>query len=220
MLKAVTRQASLVDAKLALLNAQLEEEGKKTVSTAYWFDHFAKEEDVAVMVMEEDFLGAERELVPSVSWGELEHYKRVRAQFEGKPDKQLNGTGMVREDQVDVKGKGRQFAPESPSLEVMRPTSSSSMIRPLSSSGRPRRTSVSNMPRPDSSRSNGSTGIKGKGKAMLERLGGKGKSKARDEDEGHGDDRKHSWISVKGKGKAKEKLEFEEGTVEDEEELY
>lgn len=35
------------------------------------------------MVTEQDFLDANRELVPSVSAGELEHYERVRASFEG-----------------------------------------------------------------------------------------------------------------------------------------
>jgi peroxin-6 len=36
------------------------------VTTAYYFDHLATEEDVAVMVMEEDFLAAQSELVGSV----------------------------------------------------------------------------------------------------------------------------------------------------------
>lgn len=86
MLKAVTRQASLVDAKIAATNTQNLASGKTKISTAYFFDHFATKEDIAVLVEEEDFVNAERELVPSVSVKELEHYKRVRAQFE-KVDK-------------------------------------------------------------------------------------------------------------------------------------
>jgi peroxin-6 len=56
------------------------------------------------MVTEEDFLGAQRELIPSVSAKELEHYARVRAQFEsvGEKDERKNG-----EEEVDGKGKGK-----------------------------------------------------------------------------------------------------------------
>lgn len=59
MLKAVTRQASSVDAKIKALPGG-------PVSTAYFFDHMATAEDVAVMVTEEDFASAQRELVGSV----------------------------------------------------------------------------------------------------------------------------------------------------------
>jgi len=86
MLKAVTRQAGLVDAKIKALNAA--RETRQLVSTAYFFDHHATPEDVAVMVMEHDFMEAHRELIPSVSAGELAHYERVRATFEGGRDKQ------------------------------------------------------------------------------------------------------------------------------------
>ena len=43
------------------------------------------------MVTEQDFLDAHRELVPSVSAGELEHYEQVRAMFEGAKDKKKEG---------------------------------------------------------------------------------------------------------------------------------
>lgn len=59
MLKAVTRQASAVDAKIKALPSG-------PVTTAYFFDHLATAEDVAVMVTEEDFASAQRELVGSV----------------------------------------------------------------------------------------------------------------------------------------------------------
>lgn len=91
MLKAVTRQAAKVDAKIKHLNdeahATAEAEGHKTpnttITTANFFDHHATPEDIAVSVTEEDFLAAHRELIPSVSAGELAHYERVRASFEG-----------------------------------------------------------------------------------------------------------------------------------------
>ncbi|KAL5329779.1 hypothetical protein ACEPPN_003297 [Leptodophora sp. 'Broadleaf-Isolate-01'] len=87
MLKAVTRQASLVDSKIAQINTSNTSLGKSKISTAYFFDHYASKEDVAVMVTEEDFVNAEKELVPSVSAKELEHYGMVRAQFEKVEDK-------------------------------------------------------------------------------------------------------------------------------------
>ena len=59
MLKAITRQANAVDSKIKARPG-------KPVTTAYFFDHLANEDDVKVMVMEEDFLAAQRELVGSV----------------------------------------------------------------------------------------------------------------------------------------------------------
>lgn len=85
MLKAVTRQATAVDAKIRAINADAAT--KTPISTAYYFDHYATPEDIAVMVTEPDFLAANDELIPSVSAGELAHYERVRATFEGGRDK-------------------------------------------------------------------------------------------------------------------------------------
>ena len=59
MLKAITRQASAVDTKIKALPGP-------PVSTAYFFDHLATNEDIAVMVTKEDFFAANRELVGSV----------------------------------------------------------------------------------------------------------------------------------------------------------
>lgn len=61
---------------------------------------------MAVMVTEEDFMNAERELVPSVSFKELEHYKMVRAQFEKpaeekKPAPHQNGKGNEKTIAID-----------------------------------------------------------------------------------------------------------------------
>ncbi|OJJ48530.1 hypothetical protein ASPZODRAFT_158217 [Penicilliopsis zonata CBS 506.65] len=75
MLKAITRKATAVDKKIAQLP------GEK-VSTAYFFDHLATPDDVAVTVTEEDFAHAQDELVPSVSAKELEHFERIRRSFE------------------------------------------------------------------------------------------------------------------------------------------
>ena len=59
MLKAITRQASGIDAKIRALPGG-------PVTTAYYFDHYATQEDLAVMVTEEDFFAAKRELTGSV----------------------------------------------------------------------------------------------------------------------------------------------------------
>lgn len=59
MLKAITRQASAVDAKIKALSGA-------PITTAYFFDHLATDEDIAVNVTEEDFFAANRELVGSV----------------------------------------------------------------------------------------------------------------------------------------------------------
>jgi peroxin-6 len=116
MLKAVTRQARAVDAKVSTYNTT----HSTSISIAYFFDHLATEEDTAVMVTEQDFVDAHAELVPSVSADELRHYQRVRATFEGvgkKEDKMVNGNG-------DVKGKGKARADED---EMVIRTSTGSM---------------------------------------------------------------------------------------------
>jgi peroxin-6 len=120
MLKAVTRQASLVDAKIRALNAARDQNQQQAITTAYFFDHHATPEDVAVMVTEQDFIDAHEELIPSVSAGELAHYERVRATFEGARDgnnnngnaKQTVGRGMGKRtvsgaSRGSAKGKGK-----------------------------------------------------------------------------------------------------------------
>lgn len=113
MLKAVTRQANLVDHKIRDITSR---EGGE-MSTAYFFDHYATPQDLAVVVSEEDFLRANEELVPSVSQGELMHYERVRATFEGSGDKKEGkdkgkGKAIAHDElNVDVKGNGKGKAP-------------------------------------------------------------------------------------------------------------
>ena len=136
MLKAVTRQASAVDSKIALLNsssshAAVEESGSSTsaslrkarddpnrpekITPAYFFDHYAVQEDIAVQVTEEDFMLAQQELIPSVSAKELEHYGRVRAMFESAGEKEAREAiaakqnGEAQGGQVDRKGKARMI---------------------------------------------------------------------------------------------------------------
>ncbi|CCH43273.1 Peroxisomal biogenesis factor 6 [Wickerhamomyces ciferrii] len=79
MLNAMTRVANDVDNKIATYNL----DKKDPVSTRWWFDNVATQDDITVLVNEVDFDKARRELTPSVSADELAHYSRVRENFEG-----------------------------------------------------------------------------------------------------------------------------------------
>jgi len=107
MLKAITRQANLVDEKIQRLSATSEE----PVSTAHFFDNIATPEDVLVVVGEEDFLQAKSELVGSVSAKELEHYQRVREQFEMAEEKGKKGEGKGKAIEQAAVGEEEGEAP-------------------------------------------------------------------------------------------------------------
>ncbi|KAI7630665.1 AAA-domain-containing protein, partial [Hortaea werneckii] len=94
MLKAVTRSARAVDDKLAVINTERLSKGQSKASVAYYFDHYATDEDTDVLVTQDDFMLAKRELVPSVSVDELKHYERVRNTFEGSTNKDENHSAM------------------------------------------------------------------------------------------------------------------------------
>lgn len=193
MLKAVTRQAGKVDAKIKVLNAEAEAEGKKqTISTANFFDHHATPEDVAVMVTEEDFMDAHRELIPSVSAGELSHYERVRATFEG--GREANGAaGANAEKQRPVP------------LTLNQRTVSTASQRSARGKGK----------------SSASAG-KGKGKAVAAGSDGEDAEYEDDygidaqEVEGDGP----NGVSTKSKGKGKAVAGFQDGTASDDDGLY
>ncbi|PVI08218.1 peroxisomal biogenesis factor 6 [Periconia macrospinosa] len=104
MLKAITRQARAVDEKVKAYNAT----HSPQITIAYFFDHLASEEDTAVMVTEQDFIDAHKELVPSVSAEELKHYERVRKAFEGtgKKSEKKDANGGVGGEDVSHNGQG------------------------------------------------------------------------------------------------------------------
>ncbi|KAF1840041.1 AAA-domain-containing protein [Cucurbitaria berberidis CBS 394.84] len=154
MLKAITRQARAVDEKVKAYNKT----HTPTITIAYYFDHLATEEDTAVMVTEEDFVEAHRELVPSVSADELRHYEGVRKAFEGTGKKEdekkkqtlsIENSGPVQ----DLKGKGKAKAPVEDEADMVVHTQNLNLNGPASSSS-------------------GSSG-KGKGKAPVANHGGK-----------------------------------------------
>ncbi|AGO10753.1 AaceriAGR394Wp [[Ashbya] aceris (nom. inval.)] len=78
MLNAMTRIASNVDEKVASYNRA----HNKNCSVRQWFDTVATPEDTTITVCMQDFTKAQRELVPSVSEGELNHYLAIRDNFE------------------------------------------------------------------------------------------------------------------------------------------
>lgn len=193
MLKAVTRQAGKVDAKIKALNDEAEAEGKKQIiSTANFFDHYATPQDVAVMVTEEDFMDAHRELIPSVSAGELSHYERVRATFEG--GRESNGGASADAEK-----------PRPVPLNLGQRTVSTASQR--SARGKGKSIAAS----------------KGKGKAVAAGSDGEDAEyeddygvAAQDEDEGDGP----NGISSRSKGKGKAVAGFQDGTASDDEGLY
>lgn len=111
MLKAITRQARLVDEKVKAHNAA--QHPAPPISIAYFFDHLSTDEDTAVLVTEEDFIGAHQELVPSVSADELKHYERVRRTFEGAGKKEEKPQAQAQI-QAPSKAKGKAKATTAP----------------------------------------------------------------------------------------------------------
>lgn len=184
MLKAVTRQASLVDSKIRAVNADLASHNLRApISTAYFFDHLATPEDLAVMVTETDFLEAHRELVPSVSAGELAHYEQVRASFEGAKDKEKEKMGGA----ADGARLALPAGAAGTGAAGGRRSASGASARSASSKGKGRALALS-------SASSSSYVGKGKGKAVALGSG--------DELEGGGSAEEGSVIRDKGKGKA------------------
>lgn len=96
------------------------------------------------MVQEEDFIGAHEELIPSVSAGELAHYEKVRALFEGVPDKQ-------KQQQQQLADRGK------------RPASSTRSASSGKGKGKGKAVATTDDELEDEERVNG----KGKGKAVM-----------------------------------------------------
>ena len=115
MLKAVTRSAREVDQRVAAINAERSARGQSNISVGYYFDHYGSENDINVMVTEDDFTLARKDLVPSVSLDELQHYERVRSMFEGTTKKEdetnhngQNGNSRVRNQAMEAMKRAQQ----------------------------------------------------------------------------------------------------------------
>lgn len=103
MLNAMTRTANEVDAKLKTFNEQRVADKKEEVSSRWWFDNVATPADINVLVTMKDFEKSLSELVPSVSADELNHYLRVKENFEGGK-KKAQETETEKQPQADGQG--------------------------------------------------------------------------------------------------------------------
>lgn len=122
MLKAITRKTRSVDEKVQEISKMRGEE----ISTGFFFDHLATDEDVQVVVSEADFAAAQNELVGSVSKKELEHFERIRNLFEEQDITAVGLRNGVKEG-VPARGKKAEEAklpmrPAPPSSEPAVPT--------------------------------------------------------------------------------------------------
>lgn len=108
MLKAMTRKASEVDAKIQEIN---ETPGKKNhpypLTAQYYLAEMATAEEVEVKVGKGDFEAALRELTPSVSEQEMQHYREVQAKFSSPSkekdkdkDEGMNKSGAMEEQKL------------------------------------------------------------------------------------------------------------------------
>lgn len=171
MLKAITRRATSVDTKVKILNTKRASSSPPlpAITVAYFFDHLAGPEDTDVVVESEDFENAMRELVPSVSVKELEHYRRVRQVFEKGEETQKEPHVALETVKQKANGKARapfsyradedadmdDFVIRSESLNLNEQTNGNGVI------GAPRH--------PITSSGSGS-GAKGKGKAVANQM--------------------------------------------------
>jgi len=140
LLKAMTRKAEEVDAIIAQINDENETEIQKEremdsmsgvtkrkvrshphpLTPQYYLAELSKKEDIEIKVSKVDFENALRELVPSVSEAEMQHYRSVREKFEtvkkeGK-DEERKEEMQASENRKVMEGLGSQ----NPDLERQR----------------------------------------------------------------------------------------------------
>lgn len=96
MLKSMTRKAATIEETIQLLNDR-SEEGKKEekhpfpLTTQYYLDEMADPNSLNIKVSKQDFEEALKELVPSVSIQEMQHYRQVQAKFSSPPKEEEKG---------------------------------------------------------------------------------------------------------------------------------
>lgn len=187
MLKAITRKTRAVDDRVAEMGRKRGE----NVSTAWFFDHAATTEDTEIIVDEEDFDTAQRELVGSVSAKELEHFERIRKLFEdqdisadsGQPRPSASGANLpIRvatrtNTMVDVNGELNHSSKVSKGKQsdTRHPDKNKAATHPIASSvtsdndyGLPATNNTRSINGyPESISSNGVGTGKGKGKAVM-----------------------------------------------------
>ncbi|KAK7466888.1 peroxisomal assembly protein [Stygiomarasmius scandens] len=82
LLNAMTRKAEELEQKLAVLNGKSGPyDHPHPITPQYYLAEMASEEDIRVSVTQADFNVALRNLVPSVSQAEMEHYSKIQSKF-------------------------------------------------------------------------------------------------------------------------------------------
>ncbi|KAI8361089.1 P-loop containing nucleoside triphosphate hydrolase protein [Mortierella sp. GBAus27b] len=81
MLKAMSRTADGIENRVAVINKDETSTLPRPITSQYYLDHLAQQDEILVQVTEEDFDQALAELIPSVSAQELEHYQQVQKMF-------------------------------------------------------------------------------------------------------------------------------------------
>lgn len=103
MLKAMTRKASEVDQRIADINATPGPKGHPSPLTAqYYLAEMAQPEEIEVKVNRQDFELALKELTPSVSEQEMQHYREVQAKFSAPKE----DTSQAPQQQVPIANGG------------------------------------------------------------------------------------------------------------------
>ncbi|KAL6309205.1 AAA-domain-containing protein [Sparassis latifolia] len=91
LLKAMSRKAEELENTIAKLNASPPDTHHPyPLTPQYYLAELATPAETEVLVSEEDFTGALRELVPSVTQAEMEHYARIQQRFSKET---INGAG-------------------------------------------------------------------------------------------------------------------------------
>lgn len=100
------------DRNLAIINDGPKLSGHPfPLTPQYYLAEMATPEETEVLVSQDDFERAFRDLVPSVSQSEMEHYATVQQKFsrkKGKEEASLESQGVVATGQyISAKGKGK-----------------------------------------------------------------------------------------------------------------
>ncbi|GAA6037672.1 hypothetical protein JCM8097_002278 [Rhodosporidiobolus ruineniae] len=109
MLKAMTRKAWEVDARIAELNAQppYSTGSAPLLTPQYYLAELAAPAEIEVLVSQVDFEAALAELVPSVSQAEMSHYRRVQQQFSSST---MNSEETLAKKEKDAAATAQQVA--------------------------------------------------------------------------------------------------------------
>ncbi|KAH9001680.1 AAA-domain-containing protein [Lactarius akahatsu] len=110
LLKAMSRRAEEIDARIATLNAlpsssdPAAQQWPSPLTPQYYLAEMATPEEVAVVVSADDFAAALRELVPSVSQAEMSHYAEIRERFSRSNAANDDAAADSEDESVSVSG--------------------------------------------------------------------------------------------------------------------